>query len=115
MIMAKNDYYVIAYLILSYLYECLKQDIKPDIKQIANDAQNIDIPYNYWCYIIKHLYQDGYIEGVAIVKTLAGEGVKLKSDFMITPKGIEYLDENSSMAKAKDFVMKLSCLAPWFT
>ncbi len=114
--MEKNDYYVVAYLMLSYLYECLKQDIKPDIKQISHDAQNINIPYGYWCYILRHLYKDGDIEGVALVKTLGGdEGVKLLPGFMITPKGIEYLEENSSMARAKDFVMKLSCLAPWFT
>lgn len=114
--MARNDYYVIAYLILSYLYECLKNDVKPDTKQISHDATNISIPYGYWSYIIRHLYQDGYIEGVAVVKTIGSvDGIKLMTNFMITPKGIEYLNENSSMAKAKDFVMKLSCLAPWFT
>lgn len=113
--MAKNDYYVIAYLMLSYLYECLKSGVTPDIQQISHDAPNIGIPYSYWCYILRHLRQDGYVEGVAMVKTLGDEGIKLLPGFMITPKGIEYLDENSSMAKAKDFVMKLSCLAPWFT
>lgn len=113
--MAKDDYHVIAYLILSYLYECLKKGIKPDVKQISHDAPNIGIPYSYWAYILRHLYRDGYIEGLSIVKAIGGEGIKLTADFMITPKGIEYIEENSSMAKAKDFVLKLSALAPWFT
>lgn len=114
--MARNDYYVIAYLILSYLYESLKAGVEPDIEQIKHDAPNINIPYSYWTYILKHLYQDDYVEGLHIVKTIGGgEGVKFEPNFMITPKGIEYLDDNTTMAKAKEFVMKMSCIAPWFT
>ena len=65
---------------------------------------------------MKHLHQDGYVEGLHIVQTLGdGDGVRFEPDFMITPKGIEYLDDNTTMAKAKEFVMKMSCIAPWFT
>ena len=115
--MAKNDYHVIAYLILSYLYECLKNGVKPDVEQINHTAPNISIPYTYWAYIIRSLYQDGCIEGVALVDVLGGEekGVKLKPNFNITPKGIAYLDENSSMNKAKEFVKTAASFLPWFT
>ena len=51
---------------------------------------------------MKHLYQDGYVEGLHIVQTLGGgDGVRLEPGFMITPKGIEYLDDNTTMAKVK--------------
>lgn len=49
------------------------------------------------------------------MKTIGGDGVRFEPDFMITPKGIEYLDDNTTMAKAKDFVIKMNCIAPWFT
>ena len=33
--MARNDYYVIAYQILAYLYECLKEGAKPDMEYLS--------------------------------------------------------------------------------
>ena len=34
--MAANDYHVIVYEILAYLYDCLKNGIDPDIEAIKN-------------------------------------------------------------------------------
>lgn len=54
--MSRDDYHVVAYLILSYLYECLKNGARPDEAQIKHDAPNIAIPYTYWAYIIRRLF-----------------------------------------------------------
>ena len=103
--MAKDDYYVIAYRILAYLYACLKEGTHPDMSYIKADSSAISINQNYWEYIIRHLCDDGYLEGVTLVRVVGQEtpGIKMLNP-MITPKGIEFLQNNSAMAKARDFL-----------
>ncbi|MCD7773500.1 MAG: YjcQ family protein [Ruminococcus sp.] len=108
--MAKNDYFVIAYRILAYLYACLKSDVKVDTDEISPERLNINL--RYWLYILEHLQNDGYIEGVYIGKLLGGmPSVKLE-DIAITPSGIEFLQNNSTMAKAKNFLKTLKEIIP---
>lgn len=112
--MARDDYFIIAYRILAYLYACLKKGEQPDISYISADSSAINISENYWEYIIRHLYEDGYIEGVSVFN-IAGRttpGIKLKADFMITPKGIDFLQNNSTMSKAKEFLKTLKETIP---
>lgn len=111
--MARDDYFVIAYKILSYLYTCLKDGEDPDKSIIAYDSDYININEKYWEYIIRHLYEDGYIEGVALIR-MAGRpyaGVKL-NHIMITPKGIEFLENNSTMSKARTFLKEIKEIVP---
>ena len=46
--MAKNDYFVIVYKILSYLYECMKAGKEPAQEDIACDSQLFHISQRYW-------------------------------------------------------------------
>lgn len=108
--MAKNDYYVIAYRILIYLYECLKCGEEVDKNIISAEALHI-VP-SYWDYIIIHLYEDGYIEGVKVISALGGKCVRIQPELQITPKGIEFLQENSTMSKAKEFLKSLKETIP---
>ena len=71
--MARDDYHVIVYQILSYLYMQLKQGKDID--------ENIDI-YNL-------------------------------DKCEITPKGIEYLTDNSTIEKAKRFMKDLKDILPF--
>lgn len=112
--MAKDDYYVIAYRILAYLYACLKSGEQVDVGYIKHDSEAINVSLNYWEYIIRHLYNDGCVEGVSEVH-IAGRnspGIKIMSSFMITPKGIEFLQNNSTMGKAKEFLKTLKETIP---
>jgi hypothetical protein len=61
---------------------------------------------SYWDYVLRHLIEGGYIEGAILLSILGQEdpGVKITGKLNITPKGIEYLDENSMMKKAKAFL-----------
>ena len=43
--MAQNDYFVIVYQVLKYLYECLKKGEKPEACYLTASAYNI--PENY--------------------------------------------------------------------
>ena len=102
--MAKDDYHVIAYRILAYLYECLKEGNYPDIKYISHDSEAVNINLNYWEYIIRHLYADGYIEGVFLGNVVGRKTPMIKfEDLAITPLGIEYLQDNY-------FPLQASCL-----
>lgn len=65
--MAKDDYYVIAYRILAYLYACLKAGEQVDISYITAQSDAINISQNYWEYIMRHLYEDGYIDGITLL------------------------------------------------
>lgn len=112
--MAKDDYYVIAYRILAYLYACLKAGEEPDLNYISHESDVIGISLNYWEYIIRNLYQEGYLENVLLVPVIGRKSpeVRLKSNTMITPKGIEFLQNNSTMSKAKEFLKTLKETIP---
>ncbi|MGN0472219.1 MAG: YjcQ family protein [Lachnospiraceae bacterium] len=104
--MSKDDYHVIAYKILSYLYGCIKGKKTFSIDYFQCGTKTFPVEEEYWNYIIETLCEEGYITGVVLVAIIgqAAKGVKITSDIRITPKGIEYLQDNSMMKKAADFV-----------
>ena len=112
--MARDDYFVIAAKILDYLYRCLKKGITPDPEQLSPDALGIN--ESYWSYIFSNLMESGYIMGV-ISKRLLGSSdrqVKIQySRIQITPAGIEYLMENSTMKKALETLQTIKDLIPF--
>ena len=112
--MAKNDYYVIAYWILAYLYACLKEGVRPNPAYIKADSEVINLSPSYWEYIMRHLYKDGYIDGISLIPVIGAENpqVRIDSNIVITPKGIEYLQNNSAMCKARDFLITLKEIIP---
>ena len=111
--MARDDYFVIAYRILAYLYVCLKSGEKPDISYVSANSEALQISQNYWEYIIRHLYEDGNLEGVSLMPVVGrgSPGIRM-NEIMITPKGIDFLQNNSSMAKAKNFLKTLKEIVP---
>lgn len=108
--MAKDDYYVIVYRILSYLYACLKSGVKPQEDDIS--PQTLKIEPSYWIYIIENLQNSGFINGVYVGKLLGGTPTVKMQDIQITPDGISYLQGNSSMQKALEFLKSLKEIIP---
>lgn len=107
--MAKDDYFVIVYQILSYLYRRLKKGESIDIAFLSHDGPLFKISRNYWAYILYHMQETGLIEGVAFYQ-LDGMGSPMPADWedcQITPDGIAYLCENSMMEKAKAFLKEV--------
>lgn len=104
--MAKDDYHIIVYQILAYLYHCLKSGEFPNTGGMDIFRERAGINNRYWHYILIHLLEDGYIEGASIVPVVGTREnkVRFNPDFAITPKGIGYLEDNSFMQKAKKFV-----------
>ena len=111
--MGRNDYFVIAYRILAYLYECLKNGEKVSNHYLWEIADVNAIGRDYFDYILCNLKKDGYLEGVYLIKHVGGisDSVKLISP-MITPKGIDFLQNHSAMAKAREFLKTLKETIP---
>ena len=104
--MAKDDYHVIVYQILAYLYQCLKKGIPVEAKNLEHNCKYFQINKNYWAYIMFHLQDMNLIEGLGFIE-IDGADYPIPVELeccRITPAGIEYLCDNSFMAKAKVFI-----------
>lgn len=118
--MAKDDYFVIAYQILAYLYQSLKKGERPDPEMIGNESiyfqvNGQSINKLYWAYIIYHLQEDGLIEGAvfADIDNLDYPYPMQINKIRITPAGIGYLSENSFIEKAKEFLKDTKSIIPF--
>ena len=102
--MAKNDYYVIVYQILSYLYQRLKKGEDVDPRQISVDSDFFHINKRYWNYIMVNLYRQGFVDGIVLIEMDNAETTVARLECcQITPLGIEFLTENSTLKKAEKF------------
>ena len=111
--MARDDYYVIVYQILSYLYRSLKEGTEVDPKMLTFDGCLFKINERYWLYIMKYLINDGYIDGCQVVKAWGQETtVSGLSDATITPKGIDYLCDNKTIKRAYEFAKDILQILP---
>jgi hypothetical protein len=115
---ARDDYHVIVYQILSYLYKQLKAGTEIDPANISAGSPYYTINEKYWQYIILSLFEDGYIRGLKAREQRYATGETEIQVFdldrcQITPKGIEYLTDNSFMQKAKDFFKDVKSIIPF--
>lgn len=110
--MAKDDYFVIVYKILAYLYVQLKNGEEIDLEMIAPQGNLFKINEKYYSYIITHLLKEDLIEGPTIKTWGGGEVVDMR-ECRITPKGIAYLFENSLAEKAKRFLKDVKDITPF--
>ncbi|MGF0095014.1 YjcQ family protein [Peptoniphilus sp. SGI.035] len=117
--MAKDDYFVIVCYVLKYLYECLKAGVIPKENILNLDVYPVEIKDSYKLNIYKNLLKDGYIDGVEIVdipRLGSSENlvyIRNLNKAVISPKGIEYLDENSMIKKAIKTLEIISNVLPW--
>ena len=112
--MAKNDYFVMAYKLLKYLYDCLKHGQAADLRLIQCESKYFPVDENYFNYLLVNLASDGYITGVTPVPMMneTYPGAKVTSEIMITPRGIEYLQENNKMKKVMETLQDVKDLIP---
>ena len=99
---------------LDYLYRCLKKGVTPDPERLSPDA--VEINESYWNYIFYNLAEDGYIIGVSARKLMGNPNIQVKVQYgslKITPNGIEYLSENSTMKKALETLQTIKDLIPF--
>lgn len=100
--MAKDDYHVIAYKILLYLYAVLKRKIVFD--KISFDAvlSKASVSEEYLMDVIRMMQDEGLIRGASFTKAWGNVYILASdiTDITITPAGIDYLEGNAMMKKA---------------
>lgn len=84
--MAIDDYFIVVYKILAYLYKCLKAGEPPDINNIIT-AETYGITDSYFEYIIIEMVNEGYIRGVTVFNVMGGLNpcARLAASLVITP------------------------------
>ena len=105
--MAKDDYQVIVFRILKYLYQQLKKGKPVDAEMLRHDSKTCKVNEIYWRYIITSMQEEGLIRGLEIGKDQADAEplVGQLGNVQITPKGIEMLSD-SGMAEKVDNLLK---------
>lgn len=112
--MAKDDYHVIVYQILAYLYTKLKEGEPVDPRMISHDSHYLEINEKYWLYIMENLFKYGYISGITVTKAWGNSFfISGLENCEITPLGIEFLCENSFLKKAKEFLKDIKAIVPF--
>lgn len=112
--MAKDDYFVLVYKILRHLYDCLKDGYEVNWNELKPGTRQFPIGEEYWNYIWRNLITEGYVEGASVVPILGSDPKpRLTENLKITPKGIEYLEENSMMKKVFEGLKSAKDLIPF--
>ena len=99
--MAKNDYPVIAALILSLLYRRWKGLTRDELPPMPN-TKAAPVSEEAFQAVLLDLLEAGYIADVSVIRAW-GAGViraEITDRTRITLKGVEYLRENSMIHKA---------------
>ncbi|OFN02624.1 hypothetical protein HMPREF2626_01560 [Aerococcus sp. HMSC062A02] len=110
--MAKDDYFVIVYQILKYLYDSLKKGKAIEEEKLT--SAYFGVVDSYFSYILSSMYHQGFISGLRPIDSKLGQTFINLDDTVITPKGIEYLFDNNLIAKAKRTLKDIKEMVPGF-
>lgn len=94
--MAKDDYHVIVFRMLKYLYHQLKDGLPPEPEMLMPDSKIFEINEYYWKYVLRSMMEEDLIRGLTMNDDGSGpeQSSEMLKDIQITPKGIEYLNDN---------------------
>ena len=111
--MKRDDYHVVVYQLLSYLYRSLKEGTSIQEDMIKHDGKLFQIHEKYWIYIMEMMIKQEFVSGISVRKVW-GVNVAVENieDVMITPAGIEYLCEDKMIKKAYDFAKDMLMMVP---
>lgn len=99
--MAKDDYDVIVYRVLVYLYACLKRRIQFDAVSFQASVKKDVKSEEYFSKVLEMMQEEQLIRGLEFAHA-SGKVTILMTDVSeaeITPAGIHYLQENSRMKR----------------
>ena len=104
--MARDDYHVLVYKILLYLYTQLKKGEPVERAAISHDSKALQIPKKYWEYIFENMQREGLIRGLDPEKAMDRERYveEQLEDVQITVKGIDLLADGSSVEKVNQLL-----------
>ena len=112
--MAKDDYHVIVFRMLQYLYAQLKKGEPVDREKLSNHGEICQINMRYWTYIIESMQEQELIRG------LHWDGARADGDDIweqlgqieITPKGIDLLADNNMQSRVGEILQGVVKLLP---
>lgn len=106
--MARDDYDVLVFKILTYFYGVLKRKIAYTDASFKSAIKFNDISEEYLYDVIYMMQEDGYINGMAFEKVWGNNRIAV-GDFSyirISSKGIDYIQNNSNMHKIKEYFLE---------
>ncbi len=74
----------------------------------------MNIPVSYWVFVMTSMRDEGYVANIQYIQTKDGIVLSAPTDLIITPKGIEYLFENSLIQKAKRALKEVTDFIPGY-
>ncbi|MCX7715035.1 MAG: YjcQ family protein [Clostridia bacterium] len=102
------DNFKIIYKILKILEAALDLD---EFDKSLISTESMVISQNRWNSLMEMMAAEGYIQGVSVIKSIAGTEIKL-GGIKITLRGLEYLNENSLMKKAANLAKGIKDTIP---
>ena len=99
--MSKDDFEVVAYKVLSYLYACLKAGAVPSEAK-AREVSRVGEVYFYAA--LSSLQEKGLIGPVKEFRDAGGDVVGMAGTLSITIDGAAYLSDNGAMRRACRFL-----------
>ncbi len=107
--MAKDDYDVVLFKILTYLYGCMKRKCIFDIYEFNAVILKQSVKEEYLSDILFMATDDGMIKGLKFVNAWGGNKIIANdlSEMRITSAGIRYLKDNSKMQEVKNYLEEI--------
>ena len=94
--MAFDDFEVVAYKVLAYLYACLKEGVSPSVDKARELTRVNEV---YFDAVVSSLLADGLVTG-SVLRDMNGTVMDVDS-LTLTLEGAAYLKDNSTMSKVK--------------
>lgn len=95
--MAPDDFDVIQFKVLTYLYQCIKDGVNPSPEQAQAFAKVNPV---YWSAVLGDLRDHGYVKA----DRLAFVDGERYSNIRITSEGVEFLRESPKMRRVREFL-----------
>ena len=101
-----DDYFLLVYRVLAYLYGSLKTGKSKKPEALAPCSARLPINKKYWSYLMNQLFTEGYVDGLRICRMqYEKNGTDIEyADIGITPRGIEYLLFDHKMRGIADWI-----------
>ena len=104
--MAKDDYQVIVFKVLAYLYTVMKGKQIFYQKKYDKAIGKKDINEEYLIRVYKMMADEGLIDGAYFIRAWGNDFIQMfeEKDLSVTAKGIRYLEENDKMKDVGNFL-----------
>lgn len=114
--MAKDDYDTLVFIILAFLYKRLKGKTEDrPAEYIQPMTKDFPIQEDYLNYVLVKMLEEGFIERLEVSEVWGGDSiVKVTDQLRITPDGIHYLRDNSTMRKLSKLLPQAAAIASLF-